>query len=105
MQLAREAGARVIGTGRSSDRDQALALRVDTFLDLQTEKLEDVGSVDVLFDVIGGDILDCSAALVRAGGPLVTIAMPPPGPTLGRARRARRRRTRPRPARRPSPRG
>ncbi|WP_433281302.1 NADP-dependent oxidoreductase [Pseudonocardia xinjiangensis] len=77
VQLAREVGARVIGTGRSSNRDQALALGVDTFLDLQTEKLEDVGEVDVVFDVIGGDILDRSAALVRAGGTLVTIAMPP----------------------------
>ncbi|WP_030911441.1 NADP-dependent oxidoreductase [Streptomyces sp. NRRL F-5126] len=77
VQLAREAGARVIGTGRSADRDRALALGVDTFLDLGTEKLEDAGQADVVFDVIGGDILDRSAALVRAGGTLVTIAMPP----------------------------
>ncbi|MEU5732229.1 MULTISPECIES: NADP-dependent oxidoreductase [Streptomyces] len=77
VQLAREAGARVIGTGRSADRDAAFALGVDTFLDLQTEKLEDVGEVDVVFDVIGGDILDRSTALVRAGGTLVTVVMPP----------------------------
>ncbi len=50
---------------------------MDTFLDTDAEKLEDVGEVDVVFDVIGGDILDRSAALVRAGGTLVTIAMPP----------------------------
>ncbi|MEW2508330.1 NADP-dependent oxidoreductase [Amycolatopsis sp. NPDC047767] len=86
VQLAREAGARVIGTGRTSDRGQALALGVDTFLDLQSEKLEDVGEVDVVFDVIGGDILERSAALVRAGGTLVTIAMPPTvQPADGRA--------------------
>ena len=30
-----------------------------------------------MFDVIGGDILSRSVALVRAGGTLVTIAMPP----------------------------
>ncbi|MBF8191798.1 NADP-dependent oxidoreductase [Nonomuraea sp. K274] len=77
VQLAREAGARVIGTGRSADRDRALALGVDTFLDLQTEKLEDVGEADVVLDVIGADILDRSAALVRAGGTLVTITRPP----------------------------
>ena len=77
VQLAREVGARVIGTGRSAHRDRALALGVDTFLDLQTEKLEDAGETDVVFDVIGGDILDRSAALVRAGGTLVTIAIPP----------------------------
>src|SRR5689334_20343199 len=64
VQLAREAGARVIGTGRVSGRDRALALGVDTFIDLQAEKLEHAGEVDVVFDVIGGDILDRSAHLV-----------------------------------------
>src|SRR5262245_54482428 len=77
VQLAREIGARVIGTGRTADRDRAGELGVHTFLDLETEKLEDAGEVDVVFDVIGGDILARSAALVRAGGTLVTIAEPP----------------------------
>src|SRR3954447_9378970 len=77
VQLAREVGARVIGTGRTADRDRAGELGVHTFLDLDTEKLEDAGEVDVVFDVIGGDILARSAALVRAGGTLVTIAEPP----------------------------
>lgn len=86
VQLAREVGAHVIGTGRSADRDRALTLGADTFLDLETEKLEDAGEVDVVFDVIGGDILARSAALVRAGGTLVTIAMPPEvRPSDGRA--------------------
>ena len=31
----------------------------------------------MVFDVIGGDILARSAALVRAGGTLVTVAEPP----------------------------
>jgi NADPH:quinone reductase-like Zn-dependent oxidoreductase len=77
VQLAREIGARVIGTGRTADRDQAQKLGVHAFLDLETETLEDAGEVDVVFDVIGGDILARSAALVRAGGTLVTIAEPP----------------------------
>lgn len=77
VQLAREAGAHVIGTGRSADRDTVLALGAHTFLDLAAGRLEDAGEVDVVFDVIGGDILDRSAALVRAGGTLVTIARPP----------------------------
>ena len=86
VQLAREAGARVIGTGRASGRERALALGVDTFIDLQTEQLEDAGEADVVLDVIGGDILDRSAALVRAGGMLVTIVMPPKvQPNNGRA--------------------
>jgi NADPH:quinone reductase-like Zn-dependent oxidoreductase len=77
VQLAREAGARIIGTGRAADRDTALGLGVAAFLDLQADKLDDAGEVDVVFDVIGGDILDRSTALVRAGGTLVTIARPP----------------------------
>ncbi|SEA19808.1 MULTISPECIES: NADP-dependent oxidoreductase [unclassified Mycobacterium] len=77
VQLAHEVGAYVIATGRTADRDQALALGADAFVDLETEKLEDTGEVDVVFDVIGGDILARSAALVRDGGTLVTIAEPP----------------------------
>ena len=77
VQLAREVGARVIGTGRAADRETALALGVSEFLDLQADKLEDVGEVDVVFDVIGGEVLDRSTSLVRAGGTLVTIARAP----------------------------
>ena len=39
--------------------------------------LEDVGGVDLVFDVIGGDVGKRSAGLIRAGGTLVTIAGPP----------------------------
>ncbi|MER7499081.1 NADP-dependent oxidoreductase [Nonomuraea pusilla] len=77
VQLAHEAGARVIGTGRAGDRDTALGLGVDAFVDLEADALEDAGPVDVVFDVIGGDVLDRSAALVRAGGTLVTVVSPP----------------------------
>lgn len=86
VQLAREVGARVIGTGRAADREVALGLGVHAFLDLQADQLEDAGEVDVVFDVIGGDVLSRSAALVRAGGTLVTIATPPTvQPREGRA--------------------
>ncbi|MFD8508816.1 NADP-dependent oxidoreductase [Streptomyces sp. NPDC059687] len=77
VQLALEVGARVVGTGRSADRDAVLALGAHTFLDLDADRLADAGEVDVVFDVIGGDVLARSAALVRAGGTLVTIAEPP----------------------------
>jgi len=85
VQLAREVGgAHVIGTGRSEDRDVVLGLGAQAFLDV--DSLEDAGEVDVVFDVIGGEILDRSTALVRPGGTLVTIAMPPTmQPKEGRA--------------------
>ena len=50
------------------------------FVDLENDALEDVGGVDLVFDVLGGDIAKRSAGLIRAGGTLVTIA----GPTEAR---------------------
>jgi NADPH:quinone reductase-like Zn-dependent oxidoreductase len=86
VQLARELGARVIGTGRAGDREAALGLGADAFVDLQADRLEDVGEVDVVFDVIGGKVLERSAPLVRAGGTIVTIVGPPKvRPADGRA--------------------
>ena len=85
-QLAQETGAHIIGTGRAADKDRAGELGGHTFLNLDDDKLEDAGEVDVVLDVIGGEIRDRSAALVRPGGTLVTIAGPPTVyPRAGRA--------------------
>src|SRR6201985_986713 len=79
-QLAREAGAYVIGTGRAGSRQTALDFGAQQFVDLENDALEDVGGVDLVFDVLGGDIAKRSAGVIRAGGTLVTIA----GPTEAR---------------------
>ncbi|WP_021592453.1 MULTISPECIES: NADP-dependent oxidoreductase [Actinomadura] len=76
-QLAHQAGAYVIGTGRTADRQAALDFGAREFVDLDNDPLGDVGAVDLVFDVIGGDIGKRSAGLVRAGGMLVTVAGPP----------------------------
>ncbi|WP_328853293.1 NADP-dependent oxidoreductase [Micromonospora globbae] len=76
-QLAREFGAYVIGTGRAADRERALDFGAQEFVDLGTDVLEDVGGVDVVFDVIGGDIGKRSAGMVRPGGTLVSVVGPP----------------------------
>ena len=76
-QLAREAGAYVIGTGRAADGQRALDFGAQEFVDLQNDALEDVGGVDLVFDVIGGDIGKRSAGLIRAGGTLVSVVGPP----------------------------
>ena len=75
-QLAREFGAYVIGTGRAADRQAAHDFGANEFVDLDNEKLEDVGAVDLVFDLIGGDIGKRSARLVRPGGTLVSIVGP-----------------------------
>ena len=62
-QLAREFGAYVIGTGRAADRQKSLGFGA-------------MELVDLVFDVIGSDIQQRSAGLVRAGGTLVSVVGP-----------------------------
>jgi NADPH:quinone reductase-like Zn-dependent oxidoreductase len=76
-QLAREAGAYVIGTGRAADRQTVVDFGAKEFVDLGNDSLQDVGEVDLVFDVIGGDIGKRSAGLIRAGGTLVSVVGPP----------------------------
>jgi NADPH:quinone reductase-like Zn-dependent oxidoreductase len=76
VQLARLAGAYVIGTGRAADRQRALDFGANEFVDLENDDLGDVGQVDLVFDLIGGDIGKTSARLVRGGGTLVSIVGP-----------------------------
>jgi NADPH:quinone reductase-like Zn-dependent oxidoreductase len=76
-QLAREAGAYVIGTGRAADRQRVLDFGANEFVDLGNGVLEDVGGVDLVFDVIGGDLGKRSARLIRPGGTLVSIVGQP----------------------------
>jgi NADPH:quinone reductase-like Zn-dependent oxidoreductase len=75
-QLARLAGAYVIGTGRAANRQKALDFGAQEFVDLDNDVLKDVGGVDLVFDVIGSDIGKRSARLIRAGGTLVSIVGP-----------------------------
>ena len=79
-QLAREAGGYVSGTGRAGARQTALDFGAQDFVDLDNDALEDVGEVDLVFDVLGGNIAKRSAGVIRAGGTLVTIT----GPTAAR---------------------
>ena len=85
-QLAHEFGAHVIGTGRERDRLKARDLGASEFVDLDTERLEDVGPVDLVFDLIGGEIGKRSARLLRPGGAIVSVVGPVEEPTAdGRA--------------------
>ncbi|MBT1685613.1 NADP-dependent oxidoreductase [Dawidia soli] len=80
VQLAREAGAYVIGTGRATHRQTALTFGAQEFVDLDSDTLENTAQVDLVFDVFGGDIAKRSAGVIRTGGTLVTVA----GPTEAR---------------------
>jgi NADPH:quinone reductase-like Zn-dependent oxidoreductase len=71
------AGAWVIGTGRAGDRQAALDFGAQEFVDLEHDALDGMGGVDLVFDLIGGDVGKRSARLVRAGGTLVSVVGPP----------------------------
>src|SRR6201999_1727723 len=73
---ARGAGADFPGTGRAGSRQTALDFGAQEFVDLDNDALENVGKVDLVFDVIGGDIGKRSAGLFRAGGILVSVVGP-----------------------------
>src|SRR6516162_9307648 len=74
VQLARWAGAEVIGTGRAHSRALVMELGADRFVALDEDRLEDVaGQADLVFDTIGGEVLAGSPALLRPGGMLVSV--------------------------------
>jgi NADPH:quinone reductase-like Zn-dependent oxidoreductase len=77
VQLARWAGAHVIGTGRAGSRQRVLELGADDFVDVEQDGWETaVGQVDLVYDAIGGDVLARSPAIVKPGGALVTVMAP-----------------------------
>lgn len=79
VQFARLAGAHVIGTGSSRNRDFVLGLGADDYVDYTEQDIgEAVSGVDVAFDTVGGETTGALLAVVREGGILVTIAAAPP---------------------------
>ena len=78
VPLARWAGAHVIGTGRANARQRVLELGADEFVDVEQDGWETaVGQVDLVYDIIGGDVLNRSPAIVKPGGALVSVMNPP----------------------------
>ena len=82
VQLARWAGAEVVGTGRSHSRELVTELGADRYVALDAERIDDLASrADLVFDTIGGDVLAGSSALLKPGGRLVTVRADAPLPT------------------------
>ncbi len=72
VQLARDAGAYVIGTGRAAHREAALGFGANEFVDLNA--LESIDKVDLVFDVFGGDTAKRSLGIINTGGKFVSIS-------------------------------
>jgi NADPH:quinone reductase-like Zn-dependent oxidoreductase len=78
VQLARAAGAYVIGTASEASRESVLDLGAHQVVDAATPIDDAVEPVDVVFDTVGGERLRRSPAVLRAGGRLVSVAEDPP---------------------------
>jgi NADPH:quinone reductase-like Zn-dependent oxidoreductase len=78
VQLARAAGAHVIGTASAANLDFILELGAHEVVDAADVFENGVEPVDVVFDTVGGERLRRSRAVLRAGGRLVSVAEEPP---------------------------
>jgi NADPH:quinone reductase-like Zn-dependent oxidoreductase len=75
VQLAKQAGAKVIGTASEANLAFVLGLGADQAIDYRAQRFEDVvKDVDLVFDTVGDDTLQRSYQVIRPGGTLVTIA-------------------------------
>jgi NADPH:quinone reductase-like Zn-dependent oxidoreductase len=79
VQLAKHAGALVIGIGSARNREFVTGLGAEEYVDYTSQDVgESVSDVDVAFDTVGGDTTLSLLSTVRDGGALVTIANAPP---------------------------
>lgn len=79
VQFAKVAGARVIATGSSDNRDFVLGLGADEYVDYAERDVgETVSGADVAFDTVGGPVTASLLSTLREGGVLVTIAAEAP---------------------------
>ncbi len=78
VQIARAAGARVIGTASPNNHEFLRSLGVDQVIDYRSQKFEEVvKDVDLVLNTANADTNVRSIGVVRAGGVLVSIVGPP----------------------------
>ncbi len=78
VQLARWAGAHVIGTASARNRDFLRELGANEIIDYTSTRFEDVlHDIDIVLDTIGGDTMERSWSVLKKGGLLVSIFSPP----------------------------
>lgn len=77
VQLARNAGALVMGTGYGRSRRIVEELGVDEFVDVDDPGFDKLSDIDVVADFVGGELLDRSWPLVRDSGAVVSVVDDP----------------------------
>src|SRR5438045_4436343 len=77
VQLAKNKGAYVIGTGSGRNEEFVRGLGADQFIDYKKAKFEaEVSDVDVVFDTVGGETQDRAFQTLKRGGVLVSTVNP-----------------------------
>ena len=78
VQLAKQRGARVIGTASEKNMGFLKQIGVDQAIDYNSTPFENVvKDVDVVLDGVGGDTLERSYGVLKPGGLLMSIVQPP----------------------------
>ena len=77
VQLARNAGVHVLVTASQTKAGALQQLGAERVIDLSQQRLEDIPPVDAVLNLIGGDTVGRSYALVKKGGVAVTSNRPP----------------------------
>lgn len=73
VQMAKNAGAHVIALDRGNRRDFVKAVGADEFIDSDVQRFENVvRNVDLVLDLIGGEFIERSFPVIKAGGRLIT---------------------------------
>ena len=79
VQLAKQAGLHVVATAAGRDRDYVQSLGAERVIDYKTARFEDgLNSVDAVLDMVGGEIIERSFAVLKPSGILVSVASPIP---------------------------
>lgn len=78
VQIAKAAGARVIGTASANNHEFLRSLGVDQVIDYRAQRFEDVVSnADIVLNTADAETNSRSIGIVRPGGTLVSIVGPP----------------------------
>lgn len=72
VQLAHEAGARVIATASARNHELVRSLGADQVIDYRTQDFSQLRDVDVVLDTIGADTLEKSWSVLGQGGRIAT---------------------------------
>lgn len=74
VQIAKQLGAYVIGTGSGDHKDFILGLGADEFIDYKTQRFEEIANdVDFVLDTVGGETFVRSLGILKSGGNIVLL--------------------------------